>query len=69
MKSKGKRTWGEDNAHPNVRLKVINSETKRLTRHDIIDRIAEQAALVIVLVSNELRIHLNNLQRPRFSFA
>ena len=69
MKSKEKRTWGEDNAHLNVRLKVINSETKRLTRHDIIDRIAEQAALVIVLVSNELRIHLNNLQRPRFSFA
>ena len=69
MKSKEKRTWGEDNAHRNVRLKVINSETKRLTRHDIIDRIAEQAALVIVLVSNELRIHLNNLQRPRFSFA
>ena len=68
MKSKEKRTWGGDNAHPNVRLKVINSETKRLTHH-ITDRIAEQAALVIVLVSSELRTHLNNLQTPRFSFA
>ena len=50
-------------------LKVINDERKKLIHHDIIDRIAEQTASVIIQVSKEskLRIH-PNLQRPRFSF-
>ena len=38
---------------------------KKLTHHEIIDRIAEQTALVIIQVSKEskLRIH-QNLRRP-----
>ena len=51
-------------------LKVINNERKKLTHHEIIDRIAEQTALVIIQVSKEskLRIH-PNLRKPRFSFT
>ena len=43
---------------------------KKLTHHEIIDRIAEQTALVIIQVSKEskLRIH-PNLRKPRFSFT
>ena len=43
---------------------------KKLTHHEIIDRIAEQTALVIIQVSKEskLRIH-PNLRWPRFSFT
>ena len=42
-------------------LKVINYERKKLTHHEIIDRIAEQTASVIIQVSKEskLRIHSN----------
>ena len=48
-------------------LKVINNERKKLTHHEIIERIAEQTALVTIQVSKEskLRIH-PNLRRPRF---
>ena len=51
-------------------LKVINNERETLTHREIIDRIAEQTASVIIQVSKEskLRIH-PNLQRPRFSFT
>ena len=51
-------------------LKVINNERKKLTNHEIIDCISEQAASVIIQVSKEskLRIH-PNLRRPRFSFT
>ena len=51
-------------------LKVINNERKKLTHHEIIDRIAEQTASVIIQVSKEskLRIH-RNLGRPSFSFT
>ena len=51
-------------------LKVINIERKKLTHHEITDRIAEQTALVIIQMSKEskLRIH-PNLRRPRFSFS
>ena len=51
-------------------LKVINNERKKLSHHEIIDRIAEQTALVIIQVSKEskLRIH-PNLRKPRFSFT
>ena len=51
-------------------LKVINNERKKLTHHEIIDRIAEQISSVITEVSKEskLRIH-SNLGRPRFSFT
>ena len=43
---------------------------KKLIHHEIIDRIALQAASVIIQASNKskLRIH-SNLQRPRFSFT
>ena len=34
-------------------LKVINNERKRLTRQEIIDRIAEQIVLVITRVCKE----------------
>ena len=34
--------------------KVINNEAKVLTRHEIIDRIAEQILLVTTLVCKEL---------------
>ena len=42
-------------------LKVINNERKKLTHHEIIDRIAEKTVSVIIQVSKEskLRIHLN----------
>ena len=51
-------------------LKVINNERKKLTHHEIIDRIAEQISSVIIEVSKEskLRIH-SNLGGPRFSFT
>ena len=44
-------------------LKVINNERKKLTHHEIIDRSAEQTALVIIQVSkgSNLRIHPNLL--------
>ena len=47
--------------------KVINNRRKKLTDHEIIDRIAEQTVSVIIQVSKEskLRIH-PNLRRPRF---
>ena len=55
---------------PTFILKVINPERKKLTHHEIIDRIAEQTAAVIVQVSKEskLRIH-PNLRRPCFSLT
>ena len=34
-------------------IKVINNERKRLTHHEIIDRIAEQTASVIIQASKE----------------
>ena len=51
-------------------LKVINNERKKLTHHEIIDRIAEQTASLLFQMSKEskLRIH-PNLRRPRFSFT
>ena len=53
-------------------LIVINNDRKvlTLTHHEIIDRIAEQSASVIIQESKEskLRIH-PNLRRPRFSFT
>ena len=51
-------------------LKVVNNESKKLTHHKVIDRIAKQSASVIIQVSKEskLRIHLN-LKRPSFSFT
>ena len=64
MESKEKRTWGGDNAYPNVR-----SKRKKLTHHEIIDRIAEQTASATIQMSKEskLRIH-PNLRRPCFLF-
>ena len=49
-------------------LKVINNERQKLTHHQIIDRIAEQTASVIIQTSKELRIH-SNIRRPCFSFT
>ena len=49
-------------------LKVINNERQELTHHQIIDRIAEQTASVIIQTSKELRIH-SNIRRPCFSFT
>ena len=42
-------------------VKVVNNERKKLTHHEIIDRIAEKSVSVIIQVSKEskLRIHLN----------
>ena len=51
-------------------LKVINNERKKLTHHEIIDRIAEQTASVIIQVSKESKSSIHpNLRRPRFSFT
>ena len=51
-------------------FKLINNERKRLTHHEIIDRIAEQTALVMIQVSKESKLRLHpNLQRPRFAFT
>ena len=51
-------------------LKVINNERKKLTHHEIIDRIAEQTALVIIQVSKESKLRiLPNLRKPRFLFT
>ena len=51
-------------------LKVINNERKKLTHHEIIDRIAEQTALVIIQVSKESKLIIHpNLRKPRFSFT
>ena len=51
-------------------LKFINNDRKKLTHHEIINRIAEQTALVTIQVSKEskLRIH-PKLRRPCFSFT
>ena len=51
-------------------LKVINNERKKLTYYEIIDRIAEQTASMIIQVCKEskLRIH-PNFRRLRFSFT
>ena len=51
-------------------LKVIDNERKKLTHHEITDRIAEQTASITIQVSKEskLRIH-PNLRRSRFSFT
>ena len=45
-----KMNTGRENAHvhPNVRSKMINNERKKLTHHEILDRIAEQTASVII---------------------
>ena len=50
-------------------VKVIYNERKKLTHHEIINCIAEQAESVIIQVGKEskLRIHLN-LRRLHFSF-
>ena len=51
-------------------LKVINNERKKLTHHEIIDRIAEQTASMVIQVSIESRLRIHpNLRRPRFSFT
>ena len=51
-------------------LKLINNERKRLTHHEIIDRIAEQTGSVIIYVSKESKMRIHpNLRRPRFSFT
>ena len=51
-------------------LKVINDERKKLIHHDIIDRIAEQTASVIIQVSKESKLRTHpNLRRLRFSFT
>ena len=51
-------------------LKVINDERKKLIHHDIIDRIAEQTASVIIQVSKESKLRFYpNLQSRRFSFT
>ena len=51
-------------------LKVINNERKKLTHHEIIDRIAEQTASVIIQVSKESKFRIHpNLPRSRFSFT
>ena len=70
MESKEKRHWEGIMLIRTFVLKVINNERKKLTHHEIIDRIAEQTALVIIQVSKEskLRIH-SNLRRVRFSFT
>ena len=45
-------------------LKVINNERKKLTHHEIIDRIADQTASVIIQVSKELKLRIRpNLRR------
>ena len=70
MESKEKRHWEGIMLIRTFVLKVINNERKKLTHHEIIDRIAEQTASVIIQVSKEskLRIH-SNLRRARFSFT
>ena len=51
-------------------LKVINNERKNLTRHEIIDRIAEQILLVITQVRKKSKLWIHpNLRRPSFSFT
>ena len=51
-------------------LKLINNERKRLTHHEITDRIAEQTGSVIIHVSKESKMRIHpNLRRPRFSFT
>ena len=51
-------------------LKVINNERKKLTHHEIIDRIAEQTASGIIHVSKELKLRIHpKLRRTRFSFT
>ena len=45
-------------------LKVINNKRKKLTHHEIIDRIADQTASVIIQVSKELKLRIRpNLRR------
>ena len=58
MESKEKRTWEGDNAHSNFRSKSNNGR-KKSTDYEIIDRIAEQTASVIIQVKKESksRIH------------
>ena len=51
-------------------VNVINNNNKKLTHHEIIDRIAEQTASVIIHVSKESKSSIHpNLRRPRFSFT
>ena len=50
-------------------LKLINNERKRLTHHEIIDRIAEQTGSVIIHVSKESKMRIHPNLRPRFSFT
>ena len=54
---------------PTFVLKVIDDERKKLTHHEITDRIAEQTEFVITQVCKESKLWIHpNLQRPRFSF-
>ena len=58
---------GGNNAHLSIRSKSNNNETKKLTHHEIIDRIAEQTASVIVQVRKESKLSIHpNLRWPRF---
>ena len=61
---------GGNNAHLSIRSKSNNNERKKLTHHEIIDRIAEQTVSVIVQVRKESKLSIHpNLRRPRFSFT
>ena len=58
---------GGNNAYLSIRSKSNNNETKKLTHHEIIDRIAEQTASVIVQVRKESKLSIHpNLRWPRF---
>ena len=41
-------------------LKAINNERKKLTHQEIIDRITEQTASVIIQVSKESKLRIHN---------
>ena len=51
-------------------LKVINNARKKITHHEVIDRIAKQTESVTTQVCKELKLWIHpNLQRSRFSFT
>ena len=64
MESKEKRHWEGIMLIRTFVLKVINNKRKKLTHHEIIDRIADQTASVIIQVSKELKLRIRpNLRR------
>ena len=72
--SKWKATKNEHgeghNAHPKVRFKSNNNEKKLLTRHEIVDGIAENIASVITQLCKEAKLWIHpNIWRPNFSFT